>query len=54
MLKKFSDWLDICKTHWKEIFALSFVFHFLLDIVFFGLLIFIVDLFFGVHIEIGH
>ena len=31
MLKKLADWLEICKVHWKEIFALSFVMHFIFD-----------------------
>ena len=32
MVKKFNEWLGICKVHWKEIFALSFVMHFIFDI----------------------
>ena len=28
MMKRIAQWLDICKTHWKEIFALSFALHF--------------------------
>jgi hypothetical protein len=31
MLKKLANWLEICKVHWKEIFALSFVMHFIFD-----------------------
>ena len=31
MFKKLADWLEICKVHWKEIFALSFVMHFIFD-----------------------
>ena len=28
MLEKVADWLQICKVHWKEIFAISFIMHF--------------------------
>ena len=28
-MKKIAEWLDICKVHWKEIFALSFLMHFI-------------------------
>lgn len=31
MIKKIAEWLDICKVHWKEIFALSFIMHFIFD-----------------------
>ena len=31
VLERFAIWLDICKEHWKEIFALSFVMHFVFD-----------------------
>jgi hypothetical protein len=54
MLKKFSDWLDICKTHWKEIFALSFMLHFVMDLLIIGPLFFLLGYFFGVNIETGH
>ena len=30
-MKKIAEYLDICKKHWKEIFALSFVMHFIFD-----------------------
>jgi|TARA_B100001778_G_C17986013_1_gene361452 hypothetical protein len=47
MLEKLANYLDICKIHWKEIFALSFIMHFAFDgfILLLGILI-------GVHI--GH
>jgi len=32
MIDKILDWLDICKKHWKEIFAISFLMHFVFDI----------------------
>ena len=32
MINKVIEWLDICKVHWKEIFALSFMMHFFIDI----------------------
>ena len=31
-MKKIAEWLEICKVHWKEIFALSFIFHLITDI----------------------
>jgi len=31
MLEKIAHYLDICRIHWKEIFALSFIMHFLFD-----------------------
>ena len=30
-MNKILEWLDICKVHWKEIFALSFLMHFIFD-----------------------
>jgi len=36
-MKKITEWLDICKVHWKEIFALSFILHFFIDIFVFWL-----------------
>jgi hypothetical protein len=30
-MRKLAEWLNICKEHWKEIFALSFGFHLLTD-----------------------
>lgn len=32
MMQKIAEWFDICKVHWKEIFALSFIMHFVFDI----------------------
>jgi len=38
MLKdKIIEWFNICKIHWKEIFALSFALHFVIDIFVFWL-----------------
>ena len=31
MLEKVADWLQICKVHWKEIFAISFIMDFVFD-----------------------
>ena len=47
MINKIIEWFGICKIHWKEIFALSFIMHFAFDgfILLLGILI-------GVHI--GH
>ena len=30
-MNKILEWLDICKVHWKEIFAISFLMHFVFD-----------------------
>jgi len=35
MFEKLADWLHICKVHWKEIFALSFLMHFVFDVIIF-------------------
>ena len=47
MLEIVAEWLEICKGLWKEIFAISFIMHFVFDgiILAIGILI-------GVHI--GH
>ena len=47
VLERLANYLNICKVHWKEIFALSFIMHFAFDgvILLLGILI-------GVHI--GH
>ena len=31
MGKKLSKYVEVCKCHWKEIFAISFVMHFVFD-----------------------
>ena len=31
-MKSLAEYLNICKTHWKEIFAISFLMHFVFDI----------------------
>jgi hypothetical protein len=51
MLVKIRDWLDICKVHWKEIFAMSFVLHFIMDLLFIGPLFFLLGYFFGISVE---
>ncbi len=51
MLKKIATWLDICKAHWKEIFALSFALHFIMDLFIIGPLFFLLGYFFGVHVD---
>jgi hypothetical protein len=35
-MKKITEWFDICKIHWKEIFILSFTMHFIFDFFIFG------------------
>tara|TARA_B000000565_G_C23747411_1_gene363355 strand:+ start:762 stop:905 length:144 start_codon:yes stop_codon:yes gene_type:complete len=47
MLERVAEWLHICKVHWKEIFALSFIMHFVFD----GIIL-AVGILIGVHI--GH
>jgi len=46
-MDKILEYFDICKKHWKEIFALSFVMHFLFDWIIFGMGVLI-----GMHL--GH
>lgn len=31
-MERIREYLNICKVHWKEIFALSFMMHFVFDI----------------------
>jgi hypothetical protein len=50
-MKKIAEWLKICKMHWKEIFALSFLLHFIMDLLIVGPLFFIVGYFFGINVE---
>ena len=51
-MKKLAEYLEICKKHWKEIFALSFALHFIMDLLIIGPLFFLLGYFFG--IEAGH
>jgi len=37
VINRLIEWFDICKVHWKEIFALSFALHFVIDIFIFWL-----------------
>ena len=54
-MKKLAEWLDICKVHWKEIFALSFIFHFVTDLLIIGPLFYILGSVFGLDwIHGGH
>lgn len=29
--ERIAERLDVCKTHWREIFAISFLLHFVMD-----------------------
>ena len=51
MVDKLIQWLDICKLHWKEIFAMSFVLHFIMDLFIIGPLFFLLGYFFGISVE---
>jgi len=51
MFVKIRDWLDICKTHWKEIFAISFILHFVSDLLIIGPLFYILGAVFGLPVE---
>ena len=51
MFAKLRDWLDICKVHWKEIFAMAIGLHFIMDLLFIGPLFFLIGYFFGIHME---
>jgi len=48
-MKKIAEWLDICKVHWKEIFAMSFVLHFVMDLLIIGPLFYIAGAMFGLE-----
>ena len=54
MIKRLADWLDICKVHWKEIFAMSFILHFVTDLLIIGPLFYILGAVFGLPIEWTH
>jgi len=41
MMQKIAEWFDICKVHWKEIFALSFIMHFVFDVFIFWVGVFV-------------
>ena len=41
IMKRLAEWLHICKVHWKEIFALSFMLHFVFDVFIFWLGVFV-------------
>ena len=47
MFVKLRDWLNICKVHWKEIFAMSFILHFIMDLIIIGPLFYIAGAVFG-------
>ena len=47
MLIKLRDWLNICKVHWKEIFAMSFILHFIMDLLIIGPLFYVAGAVFG-------
>jgi hypothetical protein len=49
MIERIRDWLDICKVHWKEIFALSFLMHFVMDLLLIGPAFFLLGYFFGTN-----
>ena len=51
MLKKLANLFEICKVHWKEIFALSFILHFVMDLIVIGPLFFLLGYFFGINLE---
>jgi hypothetical protein len=46
-MNKIVEWMDICKTHWKEIFALSFMLHFFMDLFVIGPLFYVAGAIFG-------
>jgi len=58
-MNKIAEWLDICKTHWKEIFAISFILifaisfilHFVTDLLIIGPLFYILGAVFGLPVE---
>ena len=54
MIDKLIEWLDICKLHWKEIFAMSFILHFVTDLLIIGPLFYVLGAVFGLPIEWTH
>jgi hypothetical protein len=48
-MKKIAEWLDICRVHWKEIFAMSFMLHFVMDLLIIGPLFYIAGAMFGLE-----
>jgi len=53
-MKKIIEWFDICKVHWKEIFALSFVLHFVMDLFIIAPLFYVLGAVFGLEWIHGH
>ena len=51
MFAKLRDWLDIWKVLGKEIFAMSFMLHFIMDLFIIGPLFFLLGYFFGINVE---
>ena len=49
MFEKIAIWLHICKVHWKEIFALSFCLHFVMDFLVIGPAFYLLGAIFGVE-----
>lgn len=49
MFEKIAIWLEICKVHWKEIFALSFCLHFVMDFLIIGPAFYLLGAIFGVE-----
>jgi len=54
MFEKIANWLSICKVHWKEIFAMSFILHFVTDLLIIGPLFYVLGAVFGLPIEWTH
>ena len=48
-MESLTKYIEACKCHWKEIFALSFVWHFVFDWIVLG-----VGILIGMHIGHGH
>ena len=46
-MKKIANWFHICKIHWREIMAMSFIFHFITDLLIIGPAFYILGAVFG-------
>lgn len=48
-MNKVSEWIDICKLHWKEIVTLSIALHWIVDLLILGPVVFFLGYLFGVN-----
>lgn len=51
MIKRFKNWADVCKIHWKEIISLAVALHWLMDLLIIIPLSLTIGYLFGIHME---